>query len=86
MSPPATYSFTPAEVQYQLAHRDETKGPMILGVSGTFATLAAISVMLRIWVRRLNRNGFQADDYTIFIALVGIGRGVRANSATAWLC
>lgn len=68
------YGFTPAEVQYQLTHPDETKGPIIMAAVGTFSALATISVMLRIWVRKANKNPFQADDYTIFIALVGIKR------------
>lgn len=66
------YGFTPAEVQYQLTHPDETKGPIIMAVVGTFSALATISVILRIWVRAANKNPFQADDYTLFIAFVGI--------------
>lgn len=66
------YGFTPAEVEYQLTHPDETKGPMIMAVVGTFSALATISVVLRILVRRLNKNGFQGDDYTLFTAFVRI--------------
>lgn len=68
----AADKFTPAEVQYQRSHAGETKGPIIMAVVGTFSALATISVVLRIWVRLLKKNSFQADDYTLFIAFVSI--------------
>lgn len=67
--------FTPAEIQYQLSHLDETKVPIIMGAVGAFTTLATIAVFLRILVRRLKKNKYQADDYTLFIAFVSIYRG-----------
>lgn len=61
---------SPAEVQYELAHLDETKEPSIMAAVGTVSALATISVLLRVWVRRRKKNRFMADDYAIFVALV----------------
>lgn len=72
MSAANNYGFTDAEVQYQLSHRDETRGPAIMAAVGAFSALATISVLLRIWARQRSKSGLKADDYTIFAALVGI--------------
>lgn len=84
MAPATTYNFTSAEREYQLSHRNETRASMIQGVIGTFTALATISVLMRVWVRKLNKDRFEADDYTIFIALVGICLG-QLDDGTAML-
>ena len=68
----AMFGLTPADVQFQLAHLHETERPLIMGAVGSLATLATIAVLLRIFVRWRNKTGFKADDYAIFVALVGI--------------
>lgn len=68
----AKYHLTPAEIQYELAHLGETKAPSIIAAIGSFSALATIAILLRILVRWRNKNGFKADDYTIFVAFVGI--------------
>lgn len=68
------YGLTPDQVDYELAHRDETRAPTIMAAVGIFTALATLSVFLRIWVRSRNKQGFKADDHTIFVACVGIYR------------
>lgn len=74
MSPANKYGFAPDQVDYQLARRDETRASTIMAAVGTFTALATLSVFLRIGVRWRNKNGFKADDHTIFVACVGTVR------------
>ena len=73
----AKYHLSPEEVQYELTHLDETKRPAIMAAMGSFSTLATITILLRILVRWHKKNGFKADDYTIFGAFVCIGQDER---------
>jgi len=41
-----------------------------LAVNITFSLLAIATVSLRFWIRKLKKLPLQADDYTVFIALV----------------
>lgn len=70
----AALGFTPAEIEYQLTHANETNGPKYMAAIGTLSALATISIGLRIWVRIINRNELKSDDYTIFLAFVRIYR------------
>lgn len=75
MSTANKYGFTPEQVDYQLAHRDETRAPIIMAAVGTLTALATLSVFLRMGVRWRTKNGFKADDHLIFLACVGICSG-----------
>ncbi|OAL04682.1 hypothetical protein IQ06DRAFT_374056 [Phaeosphaeriaceae sp. SRC1lsM3a] len=58
--PPA---LTPEEIAY-------TNAPQILGITGSFFTLAAIVVLLRCYVRLRLLKTFGADDYVMLLAMV----------------
>ena len=45
--------------------------PLIYGLGITFSIVATVSVVLRFQARRIKRLPFEADDWTILIALVG---------------
>lgn len=75
---------SPAEIEYELAHLDETKEPSIMAAVGTVSALATISVLLRIWVRRRKKNKFLADDHAIFVALVSFCRGKFVHWILTW--
>lgn len=49
----------------------QTNAPQILGITGSFFTLAAIVVLLRCYVRLRLLKTFGADDYVMLLAMVG---------------
>ena len=61
---------SPAEVNYQLSHLQETKGPAIHAGVAVLSVLATIAVFLRFLVRWRTKAGCRADDYTVFAACV----------------
>jgi hypothetical protein len=71
--------------------RSETRGPIILGLSISFTALAAISVVLRIYTRRVILRTIGAEDVAIVVAQilsigVTVSTGLRRSpsSATPW--
>ena len=61
---------SPTEIQYELEHIGQDRAPNIIVTYATCLSLACIAVVLRFVARRTSRAPFQADDLTIFIALV----------------
>ena len=59
-----------SEVQYELKHIRQDQVPRIIASYATCLSLAYIAVALRLAARRLSRASLQADDLTVFIALV----------------
>ncbi|KAH7406684.1 hypothetical protein DE146DRAFT_399776 [Phaeosphaeria sp. MPI-PUGE-AT-0046c] len=62
-APPMPPPLTPEEVAY-------TNAPQILGITGSFFTLAAIVVLLRCYVRVKLLKTFGADDCVMLLAMV----------------
>jgi hypothetical protein len=53
---------------------NDSNAPALLAIVGTFAGLAILSVLLRLWVRCVMLKTFGADDGLIIVAMLcGIG-------------
>lgn len=63
---------TPAEIQYEFEHIGQNRAPNIIAAYATCLSLAFIAVVLRLIARKTSRASLQADDLTIFLALVRI--------------
>lgn len=63
-------SLTPKEMAYQKAHLNETRGPVVIGVTAMLITLDTVFVALRIWARRIRKLGLWWDDWLIIMALI----------------
>jgi hypothetical protein len=64
MNPP------PEVIAYQMAHKDDNKGPQLVAVSAIFGSLALSCVMARIVSRKISTAPFGTDDYLIIVAMV----------------
>lgn len=63
-------SLTEDEINYQLAHINETKIPSVIATLSVLSALATISVFLRFLVRWHTIAGYKMDDWTILVAFV----------------
>ena len=63
-------SFSPAEVEYQLAHSHDSKERQLTGASSALAAVATVFVLARVIARLHAKVALKADDYTIVVALV----------------
>lgn len=63
-------SLSPAELQYQEAHKDETIQPNFIASLVICTVLAYTAVALRLVARRRQRAHLGADDWWIIGALV----------------
>ena len=61
---------TPENLQYQLTHKDEDRGPLIKTVSIVLIVIATVLVILRFLARWIRRLKLQIDDYFMIPALV----------------
>lgn len=61
---------TPADIQYQKDHINDTNAPAVLTACIICFTLAVIAVSLRVLSRRMAAASLGKDDYMIFVALV----------------
>lgn len=65
-------SLTPDEINYQLAHINESKIPSIIITLSVLSFLATSAVLLRFLVRWRTTAGYKMDDWTILAAFVRI--------------
>lgn len=65
---------TPADIQYQKDHINDTRAPAVLTACIICFTLAVIAVFLRVLSRRMAAASLGKDDYMIFAALVSFDR------------
>lgn len=70
----AAIKFDAQDIARQLANLHEDKGPLMLKVEIPCTVLATITVILRLWSRRIVRVPLKWDDYTIVLSLVRIYR------------
>lgn len=62
--------FTQDEVEYQMTHINENRGPEILASAIVLAVLAMVAVVLRLTCRRYTKCAISWDEYTILAGLV----------------
>lgn len=60
--------FSPEELAYLEAHRNDTRVPEIHWVYSVPIAAATFSTVLRLWAKRYGRNGITLDDYLILFA------------------
>jgi hypothetical protein len=63
-------AFTPEQLAYMEAHRDDSRVAEIYWVYSVPIVAATISTTLRLWAKRVGRNGITLDDYLIVFATV----------------
>lgn len=84
--------FTPAELAYLQAHKDDSRVTEIHWVYTVPIVAATLSTAFRLWAKRLGRNGITLDDYLILIATLFLvaqcasGLGFGMYSAVLVLC
>ena len=61
---------SPADLQYQKDHFNDTQAPSVLVACAISFALAGIAVVLRVLSRRVINAALGKDDYMIFAALV----------------
>ena len=59
-----------ANVEYQLAHKNQTRVPALIASGAICLSAAYASVILRFTSRRLSRTAIKADDWAIVLGLV----------------
>ena len=59
-----------AELQYQLAHINQSSSSHMIAVNIALPILSTIVVLLRLYSRRLKRTPWKADDFVVVSALV----------------
>jgi len=79
---------TPADIQYQKDHINDTNAPAVLTACIICFTLAVIAVFLRVLSRRMAAASLGKDDYMIFTALVSVhllaNHGGREKASSAY--
>lgn len=63
-------AFTPEQLAYLQAHRNDSRVAEIHWVYSVPIALATISTILRIWAKTAGRNGITLDDWLIIAATV----------------
>lgn len=64
-------TLTPEDVQFQIAHWDDDKGPLVTTITTIFMVFAMIAVVLRLVTRKvIIKISWQVDDYAIIVAMV----------------
>ncbi|KAF2006254.1 hypothetical protein P154DRAFT_255849 [Amniculicola lignicola CBS 123094] len=63
-------AFTPEELAYMEAHRDDSRVAEIHWVYSWPIALSIISTSLRLWAKKAGRNGITLDDYLIVFATI----------------
>lgn len=63
-------AFSPTELAYLEAHKDESRVSEIHWVYSVPIAAAVISTTLRLWAKRYGRNGITLDDYLILCATI----------------
>lgn len=62
--------FTPEELAYLEAHKDDSRVSEIMWVYTVPIAAATISTGMRLWAKCYGRNGITLDDYLILVATV----------------
>lgn len=75
--------FTAAQLAYQIKHQDEDRSKVIVITTTLMIVLSVISVVLRLYSRRLAKLRLRVDDYSIIVALVNDTRTKKVSSAVS---
>lgn len=65
-------AFTPEELAYLEAHKDDSRVVEIHWVYSVPIAFGILSTALRLWAKQLGRNGITLDDWLIVLATVSI--------------
>lgn len=61
----------PQEIEFELAHWNDDKGPLVIIVTTILVVFAMTVVVLRLITRKgIIRISWQVDDYAIIVAMV----------------
>ena len=71
---------TQAEIQYEMQHVQDNRGPQLVAALAVNFTLAAIAVLLRLGSRYISRSRLLADDCTCIAAMVRMMRFISTFS------
>lgn len=61
---------SPTEIEYELAHIHDNRGPDMIVSTVICIALASVAVVLRFYARRLSKAQLWFDDYMMIVALV----------------
>lgn len=64
-----------AELQYQLAHINQSTSSPIIAVNIALPILSTIAILLRLYSGRIKRTPWKADDFVVLGALVHTPEG-----------
>ena len=60
----------PQEIDFELAHWDDNRGPLVIIVTTVFVAFAMMAVVLRLITRKaIIKISWQVDDYAIIVAM-----------------
>lgn len=65
-------AFTPEELAYLEAHKNDSRVFEIRWVYSVPIAFGILSTCLRLWAKKIGRNGITLDDWLIVLATVGI--------------
>ena len=60
----------PQEIEYELVHASDNRGPTLIAAYATCLSLAYIAVLLRFISRRKSQNPLMADEWMLVAGLV----------------
>ena len=58
------------EIEYEMAHASDNRGPTLNAAYGVCISIAIIAVILRFISRRTSKNALRADDWMVVVGLV----------------
>ena len=61
---------TPEQIAFQMAHINDNRGPMLVGVTCMFLVLTFAAIGARLTARKITKVKLGVDDYCVFIAQV----------------
>lgn len=70
-------NISPAEIQYQEEHRNQSRAGELLGASITMFVLSNAAVATRLLCKRRTKMRIAWEDYTVILALVSSHRPLQ---------
>lgn len=64
-------TLSPSDLDFQLAHWNDDRGPLVITITTIFIVFAMTAVVLRLITRKaIIKISWQVDDYAITVAMV----------------